>query len=285
MIRRFTLALLLAGSTACTATVDLDYSFDVDPCGPRPLSCPPSGAGATWLVVNGGAARSDAEGRRAGFDLDGTAESICGQPDFLSPNGEPGIDDQLGFALETGERLSGRDFWAEQRALVVAGGETTAVFVDGLDGPNDDCVEVTLRLVVPSSSVTPADRDANGDGELDPNLTYDYSAPTLRAPTACVVDGVLHARFGDAEFEVAPGLRSVVRHARLRATLDPERIDDALVGAGFPVSEIERLRPDLTAFVQNAADLDPSARDAADCTNASFALQWQLVPMTRGELR
>jgi hypothetical protein len=272
-------ALLVAG---CTQVVQVDrFTFDDEPCGPRPRTCVPAGPEQTWVAVDGGFGRSDASGRRIGVDLDGTSDAICGQSDFVDPSGTTGIDDQLAFFVENGERLGGLDHWAEYRELVAGGGEASLLFLEGVDGPNDDCVYVTFRRGLPSADVVQT-LDADGDGELDPGIVFDYTTPDLGAERACVIDGTLHARFPDAEISTPFG-PAFVRDVRFRATLGADRLEHATFAGAVPVSELARLLPtEVAEIARLSADLEPSARDAFDCQSISATVTRAHVSAIRG---
>lgn len=279
-MRSLVLAALLA--SGCTQVVRVDgYTFDDEPCGPRPRTCVPGGPEQTWVAVTGGFGRSDAAGRRLGMDLDGTSDAICGQGDFVDPSGATGIDDQLSFFVENGERLGGLDHWAEYREAVAGGSEAALMFIEGVDGPDDDCVYVTFRRGRPPSDLAQV-FDADADGELDAGIVYDYTTPDLGADRACVIDGTLHARFPDGEISTPFG-PAFVRDVRFRAALDPDRLEHGVFVGGVPVSELARLLPaEVAEIARLSADLEPSSRDAFDCQSISATVTRAYVPAVRG---
>ena len=276
---------LLCG--ACTQIVDVDdYSFDRDPCGPRPDLCPPGGERLTFIMAASDIPRPDMAGHRNGFDLDGTSEAICGQPDLTNRDGVRGVDNQLAQVLELYESLAGIDIAADNRASYTRGETLTLFFLDDYDGPNDDCFGLSYREARVPEGVDIADLDADLDGELDPGLTWNYGASLFRSPTACSIDGRIYVHFLDSVVGFVGGIPGEVsaQRGRLEMTIDADGgrahglIGGALrladLNAGLPAEVVEFLRP--------RADIAPSTRDAYDCASISFAVEFEAIPAVRG---
>lgn len=270
---RLLLAVLVATS-GCTQLVDVsDYAFDEDPCGPAPPECEPTGERLVYVAAAGGMVRADAMGRRDGFDLDGTSDRICGQPDFVSPTGEEGIDNQGSFLVEAVERSAMIDTWEMNRADYADGRDALVLVIDRYDGPDDPCVEVRQLVADVRAPELP---DADGDGELDPGLPFANVRPGFRSTSACVIDGVVHGRFDGSASFLGDSVDAI--RGRLRARLDPTRIRGALVGAAVSVEDIAMLFPEAASAIRTLADTDPSARGARDCRALSSALSFDFVP-------
>lgn len=274
--------LLVHGATGCTQLVDPSrFTFDVDPCPPVEGDCT-GGTSLTFLIVAADTPPVDAERRRDGFDLDGTSEAICGRSDLGSPTGESGIDNEVAGMVELYESSTGVDLREEGRSANLRGEDLVVFFVDHYDGPNDDCVQVTQRRARVPTGTTLADLDGDGDGEIDPGLSFDFGTPTMRDPDACVLGGVAHARFGDVEIALLEG-STRASGVRLRMPISAERIEGALMGGAVPLDELLTVVPPaLVEFIRPRADLGATARDANDCTAISFALAFEMVPAERG---
>ncbi len=275
---------------SCTALTRFDdLAFDDDPCPPPP---PEGCAGGRTLVYVGRGIRlnrADAEGRRDGFDLDATADPICGEDDVVSPAGETGIDTNLSSMLEAYEQLEGIDLEALVRAQARRGEQLGLLVFAHIDSTaNDDCVEVAQRsaLLVPGTSQADLDRD--GDGRLDAGLTLDYLAASQTSTSACIVDGVLHARFA-SQSGIIPGstLEARAHDARVRMVV-PADGDTAfpLLGGSVEVDEVSGgLPPPVADYLRLRADIHPSRRGADDCDRISFAMSIEMVPAVLGSLR
>lgn len=277
-------SLLLASCTAIT-NVD-DFTFETEPCGPRPASCT-GGREVAFAVRGFSITRLDAMGRREGFDLDGTDAPICDRTDFVSPDGTTGVDNDLAVLFEMYEELMGVDLQAQSRQAAISGGPVQVVVLSHVDDlANDDCIEVTRRTVVLPAGVTLADLDVDHDGLLDANLTFDYQTPDDRDPVACTTMGVVHARFPSTLF-VLPGTTSEIRVDRVRMTLRVNETSPGtgLVGGSIRVDDLTTGLPRaVVEYIRTQADLDPSSRTARDCTSVSFALGLETVPVHLGML-
>ena len=275
--------------SSCSLAVDVDdYTFDVSPCGPRPPSC--SGGREIAFALSSLVLPSiDGEGRRDGFDFDGTDATICGRGDFDAPDGRIGVDNGLVEVLELYQELAGVDLRADAERAIVEGGPIQLLVLSGVDDPmNDDCIEVTRRAALRPAGIEIEDLDTDGDGVLDEGLTFDYLTPTDRDPVACSIDGVLHARF-PTSFSVIYGttVEANVDRGRLRMPLDhPDAPTDAMVGGSVRIADLVGGLPDaVVEFIDLRADLDPSSRAANDCGSISFGFGGRFVPATIGMLR
>ncbi len=277
-------SVLLGG---CSQVIDVDdYDFDRDPCGPRPAMCPPGGESLTFVIVGSDVPRADASGRRDGFDLDGTADAICGQTDFTDHSGVPGVDNQLAPVLELYESLAMIDIRADNRATYARGETVSLFFLEDYEGPDDDCFVVSYREARVPEGVSVDMLDTDLDGELDADLVWDYGPPLFRSPTACSIDGVIHARFLDAVVGFLSGVAGDVNaeSGRVRLELDPDRLRArGMIGGALRLSDLTGGLPaELVEFLRPRADISPSTRDARDCASISFAVDIEAVPGVRG---
>lgn len=268
-------------SVGCAQIVTFDeYTYDVDPCGPPPVSCD-SGNELAYVLTSFDVARARA-GRRDGFDLDATEEPICGQNDWTSPRGEAGIDNQLSGIIELYESLEGVNVGETAQADFLRGEGLVVIALRGVDSlENDDCVDLSSRTARVPSSLPLSSLDVDGDGVLDANLPFEVEAARFRDASACIIDGVIHARFGNA-LAIAPGLTGEIMGERLRArmAISSSGIDGVIGGAlsldGFGASVPE----EIVEFLRGRADIGPSSPTARDCQSISFGVVFEGLPAT-----
>jgi hypothetical protein len=277
------LAAVLAAGCAQLVTFD-EYTYDIDPCGPQPPAC--AAAGERYYVFTEVRVPPASAGRvRDGFDLDGTDEPVCGQPDFTSPRGERGIDNQTAGVIELYESLVGIDVAAERREAHLRGEDLLVLALTGLDDlSEDDCVEVTVRGARVPEGTELSTLDADGDGLVDAGLTFDLAVPTLRDGTACIRDGVVHARFGTTLTRL-PGFAEELRseRGRMRMPITASDARGGIFGGAVPLEDLARGLPaEILEFLRGRADISPSERDARDCASISWALALDAVEARRG---
>lgn len=272
---------------ACTTIVDVDeYTFDDDPCPPVTETCA-TGDRFHYVITLSDITRRTPEGTLDGFDLDGTDREVCDQPDFVSPRGDDGVDNQLSDLAVALEMAGGTTFGEESHALILMG-DLQVIELEGIDSlVNDDCVSMRSRTgYVPMGEEPQSYLDPDGDDEVDSGLRLDYGPATGQDPNACIIDGVLHARFvgvtsipfGEAELQV--------HQMRMRADVSEAALTDALFGGAVTVEELGRtLDPgglDVRPIVYPRADLDD---DDGQCLSISWAFAFEGLTMVPGDLR
>ncbi|MEM9069494.1 MAG: hypothetical protein AAGE52_13355 [Myxococcota bacterium] len=286
------LAFLLLG--ACSIATEVDqYRFAESVCPPVDRC---TGGDTYWYVTfRGDVAREETPGVIPGFDLDQTDAQVCGHDDFLSPTGEGGIDNRLARLLvivETPDAML--DDLIRESYLT---GEGLSVLelrnVDNFE--NDDCVSARVRF-----GFVPRDQegdprgylDANGDSDLDDDLTLDYGLVTTADDTACIVDGVLQGEMSDGRVIIPFGETRVelaARSSRIRGDVSARGVDNYWLGAALDVEEIVTLLGDedpgpiIAGILRNEADLDPNGEGV--CRGLSSGLVFQAKAMTPGVLR
>jgi hypothetical protein len=279
---------LAATSLSCSTLVDVDeYAFDESPCGPRPPACEPGGAERVYAIQWVDIPRLDSEGRRDGFDLDGTEDAICNARDFVAPDGRRGIDQQMAGLLEVLENASGQNTRVDSGAAAARGEDVGLIVISGLDDEeNDPCVEVTQRSAYLPAGTTVESLDRERDNLLDENVTFDYGTARERDPVACIVDGTLYARFPPTT-RVSPvgGGEVTAYRGRMRMGIAGEGAQSGLFGGSLHVDELPMIDETALRVLRQAADLEPSARGVSDCQGISFALIMQAVPARLGALR
>jgi hypothetical protein len=230
------------------------------------------------------------DGVSDGFDLDGVVSAEgdpagCGQPDFVAPDGRPGIDNRFAVLWSAVVELIGDAAEGLVRGAINSGTLLLIIELRGVDDPReDDCVDVNLIL----GAGLP---DVGTDGYITSGQTFDIdtAAPFTTVPCARVRDGVLEVGPFDGALrmsvlEVNADLR--MHGARIRGPLAPDGSFDGLMGAGLEIDQIVEVAnstdniPDevqglVETLVGNLADL---ARDEfGDCRHISAALHYQGV--------
>lgn len=273
---------LWAGS--CASLVDLEpYAFDEDPCDPRPRVCT-GGREMVFVVQRSDVPRLDEQGRRDGFDLDGTTDAVCGQRDVEAPDGRPGIDNQMAGILELYEGLTMDTLPAVSARQVVSGEDIQFIVLSHVDDlQDDDCVSVARRPGALPSGTRPEDLDTDGDGLLDPGLTFDFGGARGHDDTACIQGGVVHARFLPI-FDNLPGteIEGTVERGRLRMSVSEQGSGRALLGGSVRIADLSSLPTAVVEFLRPRADLSPSSRTARDCSSISFGIHLDVVPAQLG---
>ncbi|MEM9195200.1 MAG: hypothetical protein AAGF12_38865, partial [Myxococcota bacterium] len=127
-----------------------------------------------------------------GFDLDGRTSDFndaasCFQADLTSPEGTPGIDNQLAVVVSEVENSVGDVFNATTQASVNDGQLIFIFAMEGLSDPeNDSCVGLSVQRGVGQPLL-------GTDGALLPFQTFGVNpdAGTSRAPNARLENGAL----------------------------------------------------------------------------------------------
>lgn len=263
-------------------------------CGDDPVAAPGACAyGETRAAVITGLAftRQEPEGVAPGFDLDGrvSADSdsrSCGKPDFVSPDGVPGIDNQLALLVPDVEMLVGNAVDGLVQGAINDGQLVILFEMMGVDDFADDpCVNLRVEVGVkdPPSLGT--------DGVIEAWQTYDVDPATevSRAEAARIDGGVLTAGPFElavpiAIFDVAFTLhfhRAFFRFAiaedgtmsgHLGGGLDPDEIV-AGVGQGAGLQDIV---PAMGVVMRASADL--AQNDEGKCEQISAAFAFTATP-------
>jgi len=286
-LRQLSYCLTAITLTACSAVVDVNgYAFEESPCGPRPVSCT-GGRQLAFVVRAIDIPRIDDAGLRDGFDLDGTADAICGREDLVSPTGAVGVDNQLAELLEVLEMLGMTNTRTESASAALTGEPVALLVLEHVDDlASDDCIEVTQRTGYLPMGMTADLLDGNRDGLLDPDLTFDYGTSREHDPVACTVDGVVHARFAATTRPSPIGGGEVTAHrGRMRLDTRGTEVRMGLLGGSLRIADLPMLDVTQRGVLLQRADLDPTARGSDDCASISFALVMEAVPARPGAYR
>jgi hypothetical protein len=256
---------------------DLDPG-PIGPCGP--IGRPRMLAVHTLLF-----AKEDTPGQARGFDIDTTTTRAgdrtgCGKPDFTSPDGTPGIDNQFARLLPaldaaTGEPTDGSLERAIREAELIL-----LIEMESLDdAANDDCV--SLNIYRGTSDVA-----FGTDGRLLAGQSYDIDTgrPWFRIEDATVRDGVLRA--GPFRLELpltffSTNLTVVLERTWIEATLLPDGSAVGVLGGAANVLDLLQTAADVdpsfvgiaTGLLGSSADLDPDA--SGKCQAISIAWEFE----------
>jgi len=227
--------------------------------------------------------REDPAGIAPGFDRDGhdtdpDDEAGCGHPDFRSPDGRTGIDNQLATLAPTYESAFGADVQSEVADAIASGGYGIVIEVAHWDGtPDDECVDVVVYEARPRE--VPA---LDEDGRIAPGQLY---APVPRShrrrfEEASVRGGVLRAGLGGFPL---PPFRIDVFSAHLEAEITPAGLRGVVAGElpveGFAAQmgcDVVAPPEFLRTLLDSVADLRPD--DDGVCRSLSGAVVIAAVP-------
>ena len=261
------------------------------------LSAPPAGPGrgtAAPRVAILDTLRFTRElepGVALGFDLDGTVSAggdpaTCGKTDFVSPDGTPGIDNQLALLTPLFDFVGIGAVEGLIQGAIEEGGLLLGFRIEGLTDPGADA-DVTVTLLVAQG--TPL---LGTDGQLLSGQTFRLAddSPDLAAPTARVEGGVLTAGPFDAVLPIVVfGKRYELPfyQAQIRATLTYDgglsdgvfggevRIADLLALAALANQGDDNILPAVTTVLEDIGDLAPDP--AGVCRSMSAALGFTAV--------
>jgi len=241
----------------------------------------------TALISTMGFAWEIEEGVSRGFDLDGSATAEggatgCGIEDFVSPDGEPGIDNSFAPILPALENIGGDALEPLVQESIDSGELLLMIEMIGLEDPMDDeCVDLHVQRGIGPPAI-------GTDGFILPGQTYerDPDAPDSFVDCATMSDGVLWAQpfsmrlplniFDEfVDFEMLDGI--------LEMTFEDDGTYSGLFAGGVDTAElnanvqgldaIPEAIPELVETVMDIrADLAPTA--GGDCSRISITFQF-----------
>lgn len=255
---------------------------------------PVEGAGPQQLLMavdTIGFAEEQEPGIVPGFDVDGKTSNAgdaetCFQPDFVSPSGEPGIDNQFAIILPGFQLVGLGPFQQLLQNSIDEGGLLIMWELSGVDDlENDDEVTLTYRL----GEGTPL---LGTDGLLLSGQTFEQhpESPEQVLPGARIEDGVLKAgpfaaRIPAVVFGVQYEIGIVDAYFEGRLTYDGG-MESGLIGGGVPMSDIMDIAvvadtmdggilDAVTALFSGLADL--AQNEEGECTQLSAAVVFTAV--------
>jgi hypothetical protein len=235
-----------------------------------------------------------------GFDLDGlvsdgTDLASCRQEDYTSPDGLPGIDNQLGPAIV---EVPGIDVSGDLARDVSSGSLLLLVRLRHVDDLlNDDCVDADVLFAeMPAGMTAPEMAD---DERFMPGQTFDVSArtvyddgtPRVSFERATITAGRLEAGSDDEvpfQIPTPDGVAELtLMQPMVAADIDVNGIYDGVLGGRLDTADTiaalsSAADPLLVdALVRGLADLDPD--DTGRCQSVSAAMVYAGVPAVEGE--
>ncbi len=271
--------LSLAGLMGCAAETGAPGPSEPGPGGTtEPLTCD-TGESYFYLINHVGIPYPDRTGMIEGFDLDGVASEVgdeagCGHRDFTSPDGVPGVDNQL--AMLANEISATLDMGQGLEDAIEEGSFAVVAEVRNVDDfTNDDCVNVSLGLGYLPSGGAP---ELGADGRPAAGQLYDTRY--LAEASGRIVGGRLETdpiRFESELTLVEPAVPIVIEQARLQASISENDIEDGVIGGKVQVGVLEAavtaMRPEMAGIasfvLQAQADLEP-AEGSCGALSAGF---------------
>jgi hypothetical protein len=238
-----------------------------------------------------------------GFDLDGrvsdgTDAASCRQVDYVSPHGDPGIDNQLGPAMV---EVPDVDVTGDLERAVQRGRLILLARISHVDDlVNDDCVDFDVLFGrMPEGMTAPA---TGVDDRFMPGQTFDVSERTLlpdgeprfHMGGATIVNGRVDGTSADAvPFQIpTPGgdmTELSLLRPRIAADVSESGIENGVLGGRLDVEDtIGALSPVappvlVDALLRGLADLEPDERGI--CQSVSAAAVFAGVPAVEGVTR
>jgi len=299
------MALAVGCGDDSTPATDSGVTPDGSTTDAGPTSCDTVEPSKTFVVDVMDIGREDPAGVAPGFDLDmrtsdDTDPMGCYQPDFTSPDGTAGIDNQFAVLAPVIENTGSIDLATSIGDSIAGGSILIMPVIENLDdNVNDPCVNLTLLLgAVPGGGApalnTAGTLEAGQTLDIDPN-SYDASGnPVIHIAGASVTDGHLQAGPVDITLSLPVSgstLSLNIRRAQLAFDIsaDGATLSNGLLGGELVIEEL------ITAIVafssslpvdtvrgalQSSADLSPN--DAGDCDSISIALTLHAVSAVQG---
>lgn len=260
-------------------------------------SCTASGHGKSSVVTFATFAKMVEGDAVEGVDVDGIVsdgsdEAGCYKADFTSPDGVPGIDNQVATLLPLVEDLVGEDnIDALLGAAITNGQLIILVSLRGVDDlVNDSCVDVAFGAGLGAPLL-------DGDGNYLPYQTFGWDLDTARVSTLSrgrIENGVLIAGPGDVDLPVRvldANFKLAIHQTRVRMNVQRDEADDGaslsgFVGGGIVVEELakviesfnigEQVKGAVVPLLKTRADL---AMDAdGNCGQISAGLRFETTP-------
>jgi len=181
-----------------------------------------------------------------GLNLDGKD----GAQNFVSPEGEKGVDNQLWRAVGCYKQFQEMNDPALQRKVMLSARSPTLIEVSGIDDIHND-PDVTVRIV---TGADPLVRDGAGNPLAHASFMLDRDPSLVTVTHGRIVDGVLTTDPVDLRFvfreQIVDNTRAM-RAARIKATFLP---DGSLDGGIFGYSTLASFYDMIEQMTQDGAD-------------------------------
>jgi hypothetical protein len=255
--------------------------------------CVPTRPIRSSLVRQLGFARQEPSGISEGFDLDGHVSdgsdaTSCHRPDFTTPEGVPGIDNQIARLVPLVETQAGGVSLDDILETAINNGQLLlAIELEDLDDErNDSCVTVQFRPLMGIPSL-------GTDGLIEIGQTFDARTDGVvsRIEGGRIVNGILDAGPAELSLPVTILDASFILHlhdALVHIEIDGEGNFTGRVGGGIDIAEMITISMSLNVpsdlmgavmlLLNNNADL---ARDPGTnrCGQISGTLLFESVPV------
>lgn len=266
--------------------------------GPTPV-CDGTGPTGFFVIRSLAIGRENPPGTALGFDLDGrvsddTDERGCFQPDFVDPDGTPGVDNQYAVLAPTLES-AGAHLDPALRAGVASG---DVLLLLELEPGTDMCTSMSLyHGIVPAGG--PPTLDASGlivagqTFELDRASVDASGAAVQRVVSVHVGGGRVLGRPLDVFLELPGATTSIplrIRDASIRFDATATTLTNGVIGGSLDIDEFaaavasiagDSLPIDLIrSTLETVADLGVDA--AGICRQLSVSLVFDAVTAVKG---
>ncbi len=271
-------------------------------CAPACSSATPAGDAADPTCVGGESkvyvltalsfTRENPKGVAPGFDLDqhvssASEQASCGKLDLTSPDGTPGIDNQLALLIPDIEKQVGNAIDGIIQGAINDGRLLIAFDLKGVNATTEDrCVDLEVKLGQGKPTL-------GTDGVLEAYQTFDLrrEGQLLSPATGGKIAGGVFSigpfplRIPIAIFDVA--FTIFVRDALVRFKIDEDGNVEGMLGGGISIDEVaegvrngagvERFIPQIKLIGSISADLarDPTTEK---CSLVSAALSFKARP-------
>ena len=235
------------------------------------------------------APRMGEDGRVLGLDLDDRVsdesdEAGCGRPDFVAPDGTPGVDNQFARQLESFENAIGASV-DDAATFGIADGQTLhGVRLEGIDSTEDRSV----TAVAGALRLPPRELEVQLDEEraLAAGQSF-FWEDTPTEGDGAIEDGILEVPMGRVDVVLLFDDRSTVstfpiHDARLRVPFGDGGPGEGVLAGRLHIEDllgtVSDAPPDTSLIrrtLEDLADLDPNA--AGMCQSISIALGVGLV--------
>jgi hypothetical protein len=280
--------LLAAGALAlslwtsgCHDDQQLEAPAPVEDCG--------TGERRSFLISTLGFTRIDKEtGTVPGFNIDGvvsdkTDDTSCFKPDFKSPDGEPGIDNQLAALIPDVEAILGDAVDGLVQSAINNGALLILIDVDGAqDLRNDDCVDITVRTVTGNPVL-------GTDGVIEAYQTFDPDPEALishgaggKIDNGMLTIGPFELAIPIAIFDVAFTINVHGALLRLQVSAEDGVLKSGILGGGVvpqqivdgvaPGAGVDQYLPVISLALNGSTDLAQDADGKCQHVSAGLAI-------------
>jgi len=273
--------------------------------GVTPMTCDEVAPTYLYVLDTLDVGREDPAGIVPGFDLDGLTSTDadadgCYIADWTSPDGVPGIDNQLADLAPTIELATGTALGQQLQDSIASGSVLILIELENVDDfTNDPCINLNLFLANVPGDVAPQIDPATGmllpdqAFDIDPASLDAAGNPVVRVEGARIVNGSVLAGPVDLSFNLPAGGMEVplnVRDAQLAFDVSATGLSNGILGGQLINAEliaaVVALAPDQAGLVEstlaNLADLGPDPSDPmALCTGLSVGLTFGATTATR----